>query len=183
MVMKPDLVEEDMDTPGDLRTMREFVKLGSSINPDVQLTGDCPSNHPSGKMPALDTQHWVEGDKVMYEHYRKPMANPLVMMECSAMPVKVKRTTLTQEVIRIHRNTSKHLPKETVVKHLDNFSASMKASGYSERFRLEVIKSGVEGFEIMTKVEEEGGRPVNRPRTWEPDLRQKTKTSQGKKRV
>ena len=68
MVMKPELVEEDMDTPGDLRTMREFVKLGSSINPDVQLTGDCPSNHPSGKMPALDTQLLVEGDKVMYEH-------------------------------------------------------------------------------------------------------------------
>ena len=109
----------------------------------------------------------------MYEHYRKPMANPLGMMECSAMPVKVKRTTLTQGVIRIQRNTSKQLPKETVVKHLDEFSASMKASGYSERFRLEVIKSGLEGFERMTKVEEEGGRPVNRPRTWEPDLRQK----------
>ena len=32
----------------------------------------------------------------------------------------------------------------------------------------------------MTKVEEEGGRPVNRPRTWEPDLRQKQKHLKGR---
>ena len=48
----------------------------------------------------------------------------------------------------------------------------MKASGYSEKFRLEVVTSGVQGFEKMCKVEEEGGRPVNRPRTWEKDQRQ-----------
>ena len=35
LVMKPELVEEDLNTPGDLRTVREFVKLGSSVNPDV----------------------------------------------------------------------------------------------------------------------------------------------------
>ena len=172
MAMKPELVEEDRDTPGDLRTMREFVKLGSSINPDVQLTGDCPSNHSSGKMPALDTQLWVKCGKVMFEHYRKPMANPLVMMECSAMPVKVKRTTLTQEVIRIHKNTSKELQTELVVNHLNKFSAMMKASGYTEMFRFEVIKSGVKGYEKMKKIEEEGGQPVNRSRTWETDDRQ-----------
>ena len=97
MVMEPELVEEDMSTLGHLRTMWEFVKLGSSINPDVQLTGDCPSNHSSGKIPALDTQLWVEGDAVIYERYRRPMANLLVMMESSAMPVKAKRTTLTQQ--------------------------------------------------------------------------------------
>ena len=49
------------------------------------------------------------------------------------------------------------------------------ASGYTEKFRLEVIKAGVEGFEKMIKVEEAGGRPVNRPRTWETDRRQEKK--------
>ena len=165
-------MEEDQNIPGDQRTVREFVKLGSSVNPDIQLTGDCPSNYTSGKMPALDTLLWVEGGRVLYEHYHKPMANPLVMMECSAMPIKVKRTTLTQEVVRIQRNTSTKLPTETLVKHLDEFSARMKASGYQERFRFEVIKAGVEGFEKMAKTELEGGRPINRPRTWEADKRQ-----------
>ena len=68
------------------------------------------------------------------------MSNPLVMMECSAMPTKVKRTTLTQEVVRILRNKSKELPKETAHKHLSEFSSRMMASGYTEKFRLEVIK-------------------------------------------
>ena len=175
MVHRPELVEEDRGTPSDLRTMREFVKLGSSVNPDVQLTGDCPSNHLSGKMPALDTQIWVENRQIRFEHYRKPMSNPLVMMECSAMPTKVKRTTLTQEVVRILRNISKELPKETANKHLSEFSSRMMASEYTEKFRLEVIKAGVEGFEKMIKVEEAGGRPVNRPRTWETDRRQEKK--------
>ena len=176
MVFKPELVEEDMKTPPDLRTMREFVKLGSSVNPDVQLTGDCPSNYQTGKMPALDTQIWVENGRILYEHYRKPMANPLVMMECSAMPTKVKRTTLTQEVVRILRNISKELPEETATKHLSEFSSRMKASGYPEKFRLEIIKAGLEGFRRMQKVEEDGGRPVNRPRTWETDKRQEQNT-------
>ena len=54
LVMKLELVEQDQNIPGDERTLREFVKLGSSVNPVIQLTGDCPSNQASGKMPALD---------------------------------------------------------------------------------------------------------------------------------
>ena len=90
MTMKPELVEEDRDRPGDLRTMREIVRLGSSINPDVQLPGDCPCKHTSGNMPVLDTQLWLKNGKVMFEHYLEPMAGPLVMPECSVMPVKDK---------------------------------------------------------------------------------------------
>ena len=75
MIFRPELVEEDMSTPADLRTMQEFVKLGSSVNPDVQLTGDCLLNHPSGKMRALDVQIWVDKEKILYEQYRKPMVN------------------------------------------------------------------------------------------------------------
>ena len=37
---------------------------------------------------------------------------------------------------------------------------------------MEVIKAGVEGFEKMAKTELEGGRPLNRPRSWEADKRQ-----------
>jgi hypothetical protein len=43
-----------------------------------------------------------------------------------------------------------------------------------------VIKSGVEGFDKMVKEEREGGRPVNRPRSWEEDRRQKKKELQAK---
>ena len=117
----------------------------------------------------------------MYENYRKPVANPLVMLEMSAMPANMKRTVLTQEVIRIRRNMSKRLPWEATVEHLNNFSERLKLSGYDEDYRFQVIKSGVEGFDKMLREEESGGRPINRHRSWEEDQRQKKKELQKKK--
>ena len=137
--------------------MWEFVKMGSSINPDIQLTGDCPSLNATKMMPALDIQLWVEDGKVRHQHFRKVMANNLVMMECSAQPTKTKRTTLTQEGIRILKNTSLDLPWEVAATHLSDLSGRMKASGYNEKFRLQVIQSAVDGFNKMVKVEREGG--------------------------
>ena len=141
---------------------------------------DCPSANANGKMPLLDTQVWREGDKLMHESYRKPMSNPLTMLAISAMPAKMKRNVLTQEVVRMRRNISLDLPWETTVKHLNDFSARMRASGYGERYRLEVIKSGVEGFEKMVAEEKNGGRPINQRRTWNEDQRQKKKELQKK---
>ena len=66
------------------------------------------------------------------------------------------------------------------MKHLSDFSARMRASGYGERYRLEVIKSGVEGFEKMVAEEKNGGRPINQRRTWNEDQRQKKKELQKK---
>ena len=80
----------------------------------------------------------------------------------------------------MRRNISLDLPWETTVKHLNDFSARMRASGYGERYRLEVIKSGVEGFEKMVAEEKNGGRPINQRRTWNEDQRQKKKELQKK---
>ena len=154
--------------------------MGSSVSHMIKLTWDCPSNNENQKMALLDTEVWVEENKVWYEHYRKPMANPLLMMEMSAMPAKVKRTTMVQEVVRIRRNIRPGLPWDVTVKHLDNFCERMKASGYNENYRFQVLKSGVEGFDKMLEVERSGGRPINRPRSWEEDERQKKKELQSK---
>ena len=175
MILHPHLVEEDRDIPGDIRTMREVVKMANSITTMVQFTGDCPSLNESGKMPLLDLQVWVDNNKLWFEHYRKQMANPLLMMNISAMPDIMKRTALTQEVVRIRRNTHPDLPWSYTVRHLDNFSDRMRMSGYSQDFRFQVIKSGIEGYEKMRRLELEGGRPVNRPRSWEEDKRQSKK--------
>ena len=66
-------------------------------------------------MPVLDLAVWMEQDKdgdstVWWKHYRKPVTNLLFMLEKSAMPLKVKRTTLSQEVIRILRNCRLDIP-------------------------------------------------------------------------
>ena len=65
-------------------------------------------------------------------------------------------------------------------KHLNNFSLRTARSGWSEKERMEVVKAGVTGYEIMLKTEKDGGRPVNRPIHWDEDLRQKRKESKQK---
>ena len=85
-----------------------------------------------------------------------------------------------QEVVRIRRNIRTGLPWDITVKHLNNFCQRMKASGYNQNYRFQVLKSGVEGFDKMLEVERSGGRPINRPRSWEEDERQKKKELQSK---
>ena len=181
MVFLPHLVEEDREVEADFRTMREVVKMGSSLDSSIQLTGDCPSANENGKMPLLNLHVWVENNKMLYENYRKPMANDLLMLEMSAMPAGMKRTVLTQEVIRIRRNIHPGLPWETTVKHLNNFSKRLRLSGYKQDYRYQIIKSGMEGFDKMLAVANEGGRPINSPRTWDEDQRQKKKYFQKKR--
>ena len=79
MIEYIDMVEEDEQVPSDIRTAKEVAKMGSSISNMIQLTWDCPSNNNNGKMALLNTEVWVEGTKVRYEHFRKEMANQLLM--------------------------------------------------------------------------------------------------------
>ena len=122
----------------------------------------------------------MEGNIVQYEHYRKPMANPLIMLKMSAMPEKMKGTVLGQEVVTIRRNIRLRLSWEVTVKHLNNLSKRMTISGWKEKERLQIIKAGVIGYDVMLKTEEEGGRPINRQKSWELDKRQKNKQMKGK---
>ena len=149
--------------------------MGSKVNPDIRLMGNCPSLNASKMMPALDVQIWVVCGQLKYQHYRKLMANTMVMMKCSAHPEKTKRTSLAQEGKRILKNTRQYLPWQVSANHLNDLSKRMKASGYKEQFRMEVIKSAVEGFGKLVEADKLGGRPVKRPGSWQADLRQQQK--------
>ena len=53
----------------------------------------------------LDVKMWIEEVngvvRLMYEHYEKNMATKMVIHAKSAIPMQVKRTVLTQEMLRI----------------------------------------------------------------------------------
>ena len=68
-------------------------------------------------------------------------------MANSAMPHKLKVTTMVQEVIRRCRNVSSGVKEEEeeVKEELGKFCA--KRSGYGEAMRREVLVSGLKGFE------------------------------------
>ena len=103
------------------------------------------------------------------------MANNLVLMEISAMPMRMKRVCLTQEVVRILRNTKKEMPKDLKDKFISEFALRMKDSGYSHKFRKEVIECGVKSYEKQVERERKGECPLHRPKGYNSEERQKKK--------
>ena len=84
---------------------------------------------------------------LVLQFYRNKVTNFLMLMERSAISDRQMRVSLTQEVIRILRNTKEELLASAKNDLLSEFSLRMKLSGYSEKFRLEVMSCGVAGYE------------------------------------
>ena len=168
-------VEADIEVPGDERTANIFLEIGNSVSEFIKLTADFPSKHESGWMPLLDVQVRVRDNQVEHKFYKKDVSNPLLMLANSAMPMKVKRNSLAQEGIRRLRNTSRHLPWELKADILSEFSHKLMLSGYDEKFRLDIIKSAVTGYERQVERADNGGTPLYRARTYQEGERRKKK--------
>ena len=90
------------------------ARMANSICPIIQKTEDCPGLNSDGKLPILDLKVWVDiQGEIFYEFYMKEMVRRSLMLARSAMPAKVKRASLTQEALRILRNTSPGVPALT----------------------------------------------------------------------
>ena len=130
-------------------------------------------------MPILDLKVKIsaKGD-IHYQLYRKPMAQQLTLLERSAMSMRMKRTVMSQEVIRILRNTKTSLPWSFKAELLTSFAIRMKDSGYSEKVRYEVIRGGVLGYERQVQRDLAGQCPLYRPREWNREERDRRKKLQ-----
>ena len=68
----------------------------------IQLEADYPANYEDKKVPILDLKVGVnEDNKVVHEYYMKPVSSKAVINNRSAMPLRNKRTVITQEILRI----------------------------------------------------------------------------------
>ena len=90
VVVRQYLVEEDLKIPPDLRTAKIMKEVANTITPSIQVETDSPSMHENQLMPILDLEVGIKETEVIYQYYRKPMANALVLMERSAMPMRMK---------------------------------------------------------------------------------------------
>ena len=139
------------------------------------VTTDYPTKYPDKKIPMLDLKAWlqeIEGRTwVMYEYYHKNLASRDVVNARSAVPQHMKRTILTQEVLRIFRNCSWKLPWEDVCKHVQNFCARMQYSGHSQQMRAQVVQSALHAFDRMVQRDESGEVPFHRPKEWKKEER------------
>ena len=94
-------VEEDKKVPEDQRTAILLRKIANSVCNFLEVEVDCPTMHQTKRLPILDLEVEMVNNKVEYRYYRKEMANFKVNMTDSAMPYKMKKICLIQEVVRI----------------------------------------------------------------------------------
>ena len=91
-----ELIERDMEEPGDKRTFEIVRQVGDSLEEMIKLTADYPSNHVTGRVPILDMEVWISRDeegvsKIRWSFYEKKMKNRFLMMKESAVGMAAKR--------------------------------------------------------------------------------------------
>ena len=94
-------------------------EVGNRIHNSIQIEVDYLSRHEENLMPILDLKVWIDMkivimngkdctvNVVFHEFYAKEVSSKMVLSSRSALPMKVKRTVLTQEILRVLLNCKK----------------------------------------------------------------------------
>ena len=175
LVKREELVEQDKEVEDDSRTMNLLKSISNTITNCVQYTVDCPSLNTDGKVPVLDLKVSVEEGEVVHDFYEKPCTSKFVIPYTSAHSRKMKMAVLVEEGLRRLRNTSRGLDWERSRVVMEEWSRKLKRSGYPATMRHQVIKSALDRWEKLCKEEDEGVRPVHRPREWKEKERRREK--------
>ena len=113
---------QDSHRPKDEMCMELLKDVGNSIHSSVQIEVDYPSRHEDNLMPILDLKLWIDRKNVimngkdctvnviLHEIYAKEVSSKMMLSSRSALPMKVKRTVLTQEVLRVLLHCNPEIP-------------------------------------------------------------------------
>ena len=175
LVFDKDKVEEDSTKEDDLRTFEVLREIGNSIFDCIQFTIDVPSQNENGRLPVLDLNLRVVNDQFEHEFFEKPCTSEIVIPYTSAHSRKMKMSVLVEEGVRRLRNHTRGVEWERSRQVMEEWSRKLRRSGYPETMRHEVIKASVDRFEKMCQEEDDGTRPIHRPRSWKEEERRREK--------
>ena len=175
LVMDEDKVEEDETKADDQRTFEVLKDIGNSIFECIQFTIDVPSLNENGRLPVLDLNLRVINNQFEHEFFEKPCTSEIVIPYTSAHSRKMKMSVLVEEGVRRLRNHTRGLEWERSRQVMEDWSRKLRRSGYPATMRHEVIKAAVDRYERMCVEEDEGVRPIHRPRSWKEKERRREK--------
>ena len=159
-------------------------QVAEGVDPNLKFEVDVPSYHDDKKIAVLDLKIGLNEEtenRIDFEFYEKPTKNPKLILAESAINASSKRTILTQECLRRIRNTKLELGKSVRNEHLNRFMIKMKNSGYSKNYRIQILDSATKAFDKMLEEDKNGTKPLYRNRTWNKDLRLKSKENKRNK--
>ena len=174
--LKIDMKKKEEDEPKSASkiTFEILKEIAEDVDPMMKFTIDTPCNYKNKKIPVLDLEVGInekEKFRLDYEYYEKPTKHPKVILADSALSMSQKRIILTQECLRIMRNTKVELGEKDRNQHLSKFMIKVKNSGYNSKFRAEVIDSSKKAFAVMISEDKKGIKPLFRDRNWKSEER------------
>ena len=98
---------------------------------------------------------------VSHSFYEKNCSSPKVMMCTSALPIRMKISTLANEVKRRLRNCGKTITIQEKTQIVNTFIVKLIVTGYSEKVRVEIVESGLLGYYRTLETEQTTGIRVN----------------------
>jgi len=155
-------MSEESEEARDQKLMKKVKEIANQIDPSIQVTTDCCSNHDDQKTPILDVKVWVgelinEEMKILHCHYMKDVSTRLVMHEESSHGSRMKYNVMVNEIDRIVRNSSPHLPwEESIVPSITYFLKRMTYSGYSQKFMIDSLNGALDKYDVRKRRFEEG---------------------------
>ena len=150
-------------------TVEAVKDAANSIVPWLQFTADIPQYHSSGMVPILDLQVWVEHpsgdnltsglgpDTICWTYYEKKISSNKVMRAETAYPWRSKIVTLTMELFRRMRNSTRQLTTEARAGIVNDFTDKMHRSGYTKGAIRGILKSGLEYYYRKLEIDLQGG--------------------------
>jgi hypothetical protein len=176
--VNPDKMITDRNREKDEVTFEVIQNIVNSVDKDIQMTGDVPSQNLDKMVPVLDMGMYMADNRVVYTFYSKPMATRYLIPERSAHPNRIKRSTLIQEGVRRLLNVSPDLPDTIRTEVMSRFDVKMRFSGYNKRFRWNVLNSAYSIYESKLKEQTDGVRPLYRRREYQRSVREKKKVGE-----
>ena len=182
LVLDQEQLEKDDLLEDDFRMARLLVSVANSIDTDIQMTFDCPSQNPGGRMPVLDLGIWYEENVIYFMFYEKPMSSRFVIMKESALPWRTKKIVLAGELFRRLINTSPVLVERGDARDsIRDFHYKLLLSGYNENERAMIMREGLSRYENIKKQVQEGKRPWYRLASWNKQSRAVRKVVKSKR--
>ena len=164
----------------DRRVMERVRLMADGVQDSIKVEVDCGYNHPDRRVPVLDLVVWIgEGEdgrlRIMHSHYMKAVVSRSVMFSRSAHGGTTKRNVMVNEVYRILKNCSVHLPWLDTAAKVSDFVRRMEWSGYEPGFRYEVVKRAIRRYRRRLEKWRKGGEMYADERTEEERKRAGTK--------
>ena len=130
MVFDGEKTESDSDLD-DLRTFQIIMEIANSLNDDIQLTFEVPSQPEDNILPVLDLGLKIVRNKVQHYFFKKPVSSPYSVLYNSVISARTNRDSLLQEGLRRMRNTCQEAPTEKFRSVMSNYMNMLRISGYN----------------------------------------------------